>query len=443
MFDEGKSRISAQDRKSRRWRLPRILQDRSPLPSGATMSPTSQKSKRALDWLNFFLAGALTGFGPFVALYLTSQDWTQVEIGSVLTIGGLTGLLVQVPGGELLDVIRSKRLLVGLGVGVIACAALSVALRPSFTPVLVAEVLLGVAGGFIGPAIAAISLGLVGNDELPDRLGRNQRFAASGGLATAGLMGLLGYMLPLQSIFFASAALAVPTLMALRAIHAEDIHFARACGAPPGDNYSAQPSRVARTAVGTNHRLLIFAGCIALFQLANASILPLVSEELGRGRGSSLVISALIFLPQIVVAALAPWVGRGAATWGRRPLLLIGVGALPIRAVCFALIENPFLLLAVQVLDGISGAAIDVLTPLIIADVTKGTGRFNLAQGIVGTFSGIGAAFSTTASGYIAQTLGGAAGFYFVVSVALTAVAVCWVFMPETKDVHARLRPLQ
>jgi MFS family permease len=303
-----------------------------PLPFDVTGNSTSQKSLRGLDWLNFFLAGILTGFGPFVALYLASRDWTQVKIGSVLTIGGLAGLLVQVPGGELLDVVRYKRLLVALGVGVIASAALILALRPSFTPVLLAEVLVGMTGGFVGSAVAAISLGLVGSDGLPDRLGRNQRFAATGGLATAGLMGLLGYLLSIQTIFFASAALAVPTLIALRAIGADDIHFARACGAPPGDYHSAQPPRIARTAVGTNHRLFIFAGCIALFELANASALPLVSEELGRDRGSSLVISALIIVPQIVVAALAPWVGHGAGIWGRRPLLLIGLGALPIRA---------------------------------------------------------------------------------------------------------------
>ena len=187
----------------------------------------------------------------------------------------------------------------------------------------------------------------------------------------------------------------------------------------------------------SNYRLLIFASCIVLFQLANASLLPLVSEELARDHGSSLVISALIFVPQIMVAILAPWVGRGAGRWGRRPLLLIGLGALPIRAACLALVDDPVLLVAVQMLDGISGAVIGVLTPLVIADITKGTGRFNLGQGIVGTFSGIGAALSTTVSGYVAQSFGGAAGFYAMMGVALAAVAVCWAFMPETRGARS------
>jgi MFS family permease len=400
---------------------------------GSAKDYASQQSSRGLDWLNFFLAGVLTGFGPFVALYLRGLDWTQVEIGSVLTISGLAGLLIQIPAGELLDMVQSKRPLVALGVTTIACAALTLALWPSFTPVLVAEVLLGMTGAFLGPAVAAISLGLVGNNALPERLGRNQRFAAIGGFGTAGLMGLLGYVFSNQAIFFASAMLAFPTLVALGRIRADDIHFARACGAPAGDYHPARPPRSARALVGANYRLLIFALCIVLFQLANASALPLVSEELGRERGSSLVLSALIFVPQIVVAVLAPRIGRGAKSWGRRPLLLIGLGALPIRAACFALIDDPVLLVAVQLLDGISGAVIGVLTPLVIADITKGSGRFNLGQGILGTFSGIGAALSTTLTGYAAESFGGAAGFYAIMGVALAALAVCWGFMPETK----------
>ena len=144
--------------------------------------------------------------------------------------------------------------------------------------------------------------------------------------------------------------------------------------------------------------------CLFLFQLANASVLPLAGEALihESQTGSSLIISALIIVPQILVALMAPWAGRRAQSWGRRPLLLIGFAALPIRALCFALISDPLLLVGVQVLDGISATVLGVLTALIIADITSGTGRFNLAQGIVGTASGIGASLSTTLSGLVA-----------------------------------------
>lgn len=405
---------------------------------GSVESRVSEHSLRGLDWFNFFLAGVLTGFGPFVALYLTGRGWNQAEIGFILTASGLVGLLVQVPGGVLLDSVRSKRSVVAIGIVLVAWAAVMLGLWPRFTPALIAEMLLGITGGLIGPAIAAISLGLVGNEGLPERLGRNQRFAAIGGFVAAGVMGFLGYALANRVIFFASAVLAIPTLAALAGIRGDDVHFARACGAPRGDYHPSRTPRVSRTFVLKNYRLLIFAACIVLFQLANASALPLVSEELGRAPGSSLVISALIFVPQIVVAALAPWVGRAVRSWGRRPLLMIGLGALPIRAALFALIHNTSLLIAAQLLDGVSAAAIGVLTPVIIADVTKGSGRFNLAQGVVGTFSGIGAALSTTLSGYVAQSFGDRAGFYAITGVAVAGLAVCWAFMPETKETQIK-----
>jgi MFS family permease len=144
--------------------------------------PPSRSSLLGLDAVNLFLAGALSGFGPYVALFLAEQKWTQQNIGFVLTAGGLAGLLSQLPGGELLDAIRSKRLVVALGAMMVAASAFIIALRPSFPLVLAALVLQAITGGFLGLAVAAISLGLVGHAALGKRLGRNQRFAWTGGV---------------------------------------------------------------------------------------------------------------------------------------------------------------------------------------------------------------------------------------------------------------------
>jgi MFS family permease len=393
----------------------------------------SQQSLRGLDWLNFLLAGALAGLGPFVVVYLASRHWRPAEIGLVLTAGGVAGLLSQVPGGELLDAVRSKRCLVALGVAMIGLSAGILALRPSFPLVLAAQVVQGTTGGFLGSAVSAISLGLVGHAALAERLGRNQRYAAIGAFTTSWLMGVLAYSFSYQIIFIATVVLAIATLVALSQIRAADIHFARACGGASGNDKIERPTRIARRTICASYPLLVFTACIALFQFANASVLPLLGETLEQGRRSSLVISALIVVPQMVVAALAPWIAQRADAWGRRPLLLIGFGALPVRAVCFGLVSDPAVLVAVQLLDGITGAALGVLTPLIIADITKGTGRFNLAQGFVGTFAGIGAALSTTASGLVAENFGNAAGFAAVAGVALIALLIVWTFMPETK----------
>ena len=284
-------------------------------------------------------------------------------------------------------------------------------------------------------ATAAISLGLVGYAALAERLGRNQRFASTGALVGAGLMGLVGYLLSYQAIFVIAAALGLPLLAALSWIRAADIHFGQSCGAP-GHHGPEQPPRIRRLALWQDPRLLVFSVCLFLFQLANASVLPLAGEALVRGseRSSSLIISALIIVPQILVALMAPWVGRRAQSWGRRPLLLIGFAALPIRALGFALVSDPLLLIGVQMLDGISATVLGVLTALVIADITTGTGRFNLAQGVVGTASGIGASISTTLSGLVAERFGSGAGFSSVAATALVATVVRSVCLCQRQD---------
>jgi MFS family permease len=330
--------------------------------------------------------------------------------------------------------VKSKRALIGTAVAAITLGILLLGLRPNFSSVFAAAVMQGMAGSVIGPGIAAISLGLVGHDALADRLGRNQQFASIGGLAAAGMMGVVGYFLTTRDIFLGIAALALPVLLVLGRIRKADIHFARSCSA--ADLHPTRPQRAGRAALLRNHRLLIFAACLFLFQLANASILPLAGQTAARTEGhwSSLVLSALVVVPQIVVAFLAPWVGQKAETWGRRPLLLIGLAALPIRSAFFALSADPAPLIVVQALDGLTGATLGVLTALVIADVTRGTGRFNLAQGLVGTVSGIGAALSTSVSGVVVASYGPMAGFLSVTGVGLLAVAILWMFMPETKS---------
>ncbi|MGA2127392.1 MAG: MFS transporter [Xanthobacteraceae bacterium] len=388
---------------------------------------------RGLDAVNLFLAGALSGFGPYVAVFLADQGWLQQDIGFVLTAAGFAGLLSQLPGGELLDVIRSKRLAVALGAAMVAAGALIIALWPSFPLVLAALVLQGITGGFMGLAIAAISLGLVGHAALGERLGRNQRFASIGGVVAAGLMGVIGYVLSYRAIFLVAAALVLPLLAALTRIRPADIHFGRA-SCVPDHHGPTPPPRILRRSLWKNRGLLVFTGGVFLFQLANASMLPLAGEALAYGKGAhaSLVVSALIMVPQVIVAVMAPWAGRRARTWGRRPLLLVGFAALPIRALVFAWTTDPAILIAAQVLDGVSGTMLGVLTALIVADLTSGTGRFNLAQGFVGTLSGVGAALSTTVSSLVAASLGSAAGFLGIAVVALAAVLLLWLLMPET-----------
>jgi MFS family permease len=391
------------------------------------------ESLKALDWLNFFLAALLTGFGPFVTVHLAENGWAPASIGAILTISGLAGLATQVPAGELIDVIRSKRALVGAAAAAVALALTIFGLRSDFPSVAGVAIIEGCVGSVLGPSVAAISLGLVGHDALAERLGRNQRFASIGGLSAAAIMGAIGYLLSTQDIFLVAAALAIPLLWALLRIRGADIHFGKSCGAPDCD--ATKPDRVSRRTLFKDVRLLAFVTCLFLFQFANAAILPQVSQSLAHSEGhlSSLAVSALVVFPQFVVALLSPWVGRSAATWGRRPLLLLGLAVVPIRSGLFALTADPTLLVIIQLLDGFTGATMGVLTTLIIADLTNGTGRFNLAQGIAGTFSGVGASLSTSTTGIVTQRFGYTAGLLSVTGVGLMAVAIALVFMRETK----------
>ena len=407
------------------------------------LSPSSP-SLNGLDGINFFLAGMLAGFGPFVAVLLADEKWTQQNIGYVLSVSGIAGLLSQLPGGELLDSSRSKRFLLALGAVVAAVSALVMALWPILPVVFAALVLQGLTGGVLGPAVAAISLGLVGHAALAERLGRNQRFASTGALIATGLMGAISYFLSYRAIFFVSAALVLPLLLAIARVRPADIHFGRSCG-QPDHHTSAPPPRAERLSLSKNFNLLIFAGCLFLFQFANASMLPLVGERLAyrNGTGASFVISALIILPQIVVAISAPSMGQLAQSWGRRPLLLIGFGALAVRALLFAVTVDPPLLICIQLLDGVSGSVLGVLTALIIADLTNGTGRFNLAQGFVGMLAGVGAVLSTTFFGLIVGNFGSAIGFLSIAAAALATVFLAWLLMPETKPSSEKSEPLR
>jgi MFS family permease len=396
---------------------------------------------KALDWLNFFLAALLVGFGPFVAVHLAESGWAPASIGAILTISGLVGLTTQVPAGELIDVIGSKRALFGAAAAAAALALMIFGLRSDFPSISGAAIIQGAVGSVLGPSIAAISLGLVGHDALAERLGRNQRFASVGALSGAALMGAIGYLLSTRYIFLVASALAVPLLLALLRIRGADIHFGRSCGAP--DQHATKPNRASRRTLFKDVRFLAFVACLFLFQLANASILPQVSEALAHSEGhsSSLAVSALIVFPQIVVALLSPWVGRTTTTWGRRPLLLLGLAVVPIRSGLSALTTAPILLVIFQLMDGFTGATLGVLTTLIIADVTNGTGRFNLAQGLAGTFSGVGASLSTSITGIVTQRFGYTPGLLGVTGVGLMAVAIVLVFMPETKP-QVPSRPL-
>jgi predicted MFS family arabinose efflux permease len=414
---------------------PAPLTPEQPTPDGP--HEPSRESQRGLDWFIFFLADVQTGFGPFVAVYLTTQKWTQVEIGFVLSIGGIIGLMGQMPGGAIVDAARSERIVAGLAVATIGTSALAYALWPIFPVVTLAATMHALASCVLGPAIAAISLGLVGPLAIGERLGRNARFASLGNGSAAALMGACGYLLSSRSVFLVTFLLAIPTLLSLWRIREREIDIAQAHGEVKRETPDKRATSI--WTLVKQRPLLIFAGSVMLFQLANAAMLPLMAGVVTTrsSQWAPVLIAACIIVPQAIVALFSPSVGRKAQEIGRRPLLLLAFGALVVRGVLFATVRDPYLLVVVQVFDGITAAVFSVMVPLIVADVAFGSGHFNLAQGIVGTATGIGASLSTVLAGYVSDKLGSGTAFMGLAGVAALGLLMIFFVMPETRKTTA------
>jgi MFS family permease len=396
------------------------------------VATVSRISQRGLDWFTFFVAAIQTGFGPYLAVYLTTQKWNQADIGLLLAFGSIVGLMSQPPGGWLVDRAASKRRAAALSVIGVGVSALLIAVHPSFLGMLVAALLQVASSAVLGPAIAAISLGLVGHAAIGPRLGRNTRFAAIGNGLAAAAMGAVGYLISPQAVFFATAALAIPTVLALTAIRDDEIDPVRADGGLDLAKSDGAASSV--LALFRKRGLAVFALCIFLFQAANAAMLPLVGSEmtLRSTQWASVLIAACIVVPQLVAATIAPSVGRLAAVIGRRPILLAGFAVLALRTVLLAIYRDPASIIVVQALDGICGAVLGVLVPLVLADISRGTGRFNLAQGMLACATGLGAAASTAVAGYLASRFGTGVACMGLAAAALCAFLTVLIAMEET-----------
>jgi len=387
------------------------------------------RSARGLDALNALVASSQTGFGAFIAVYLTAQAWTQADIGQALSLGTVVAMLSQLPAGALVDAMRSKRFAVALGGIAVALSALLFALSPAWLSVMGAEILHGFASCIIGPAIAAVSLELVGRARLGVRLGQNARYSSIGSAVAAVVLGAIGTYVSGAGVFWATAVLMALGLLTLRSLPPP--------AAEPGTARIGLQTRGLPGAVWAllDRRLLVFAACVGLFHLSNAAMLPLVANEVTRstGAGANLVIAACVVVPQAIVAGLSPVVGRTADSWGRRPLLLLGFAALPIRGVLLALDAHPGYVILVQALDGISAAVFGVLLPLVAADLTRGTRRFNLCMGLLGLAVGAGATLGTAVSGVIADHFGNGPALLFLAAAGFAGV-LALLGLQETRE---------
>ena len=395
----------------------------------------------SLDALNFFLADVRQGLGPYLAVYLlTERHWAEDRIGLVMSIAAISTLAVQTPAGAFIDVSRAKRAIIAGAALVVTGASLLLPFMPSFILVAGSQAAAGAADAFFGPAIAAITLGLTGPQAFTPRIGRNESFNHAGNAIAAGLAGVSAWQLGPIVIFYLIAAMALFSIVSVLTIKPEAIDHDRARGLHDGPSTSAErPSTLSMLV--NNRSLLIFCfGCVA-FHFANAAMLPLVGQKLAlqdKNHGTALM-SGCIVAAQVVMVPMAALVGRKADLWGRKPLFLAGFAILALRGFLYPISDDPVWLFSVQSLDGIGAGLYGALFPLIIADLTRGTGHFNLAQGAVITAQGIGAALSTSLAGLLVVHAGFSAAFLVLASIAASGFLLYLLGMPETRDSGAPL----
>ncbi|MCW2284505.1 MFS family permease [Rhodoblastus acidophilus] len=392
-----------------------------------------RSAERGLDWLIFFVADIQTGFGPFVAVFLTSQKWTQVDIGLLLSMGTLVGLFGQIPAGVLVDSVRSTRLVAGVCLVTIGASALVFAAFPIFGVALAARFAHGAASCVLSLALISLALGLDGADRADARLARNAAFASAGSGVTAALMGFVGYQASSRAVFFVAAALVLPALIALWRIRPGEL--GPASDAARGAPIDSRAFLRALRDLAQKRDLVALCLCLVLFHLANASMLPLAASLVTQrsSQEATLMVAAALLAPQFLAAALAPFVGRGARIWGRRRLLLLGFAALAARGLLFSSITDPVALAAIQALDGISAAVLGVIVPLIIVDLTRDSGHFNLAQALAGSAAGIGGALSTIMAGWLSDHFSAHAAFSTLTVIAILGLAAVALALRETE----------
>jgi MFS family permease len=396
-----------------------------------TSQQDKHRSLRFLEWLNFFLADVQTGLGPFVAAYLASCGWNPGSVGYLLTFGGLVTVAMQTPAGAIVDAARRKRLLVVASLGVLVCGAFLLMAHPTLLSVYAAQFLIGGAAPFMLPTVAAITLGIVGAKAFDKQFGKNQAFNSAGNVFTALLIAYVSYKFGYRSIFVIAALLAIPAVVSVLGIDNKQIDYARARGATEGDKTL---NAEGLSALLKDRVLLAFLAAAFLFHLANAAMLPQLGEMLSKGnpKAAAPFMSACIIVTQLVIAISAAWIGTRAGTKGRKPLLLLGFGVLPLRGVLYTLTHATGALIAIQTLDGLANAIFGIVSILVIKDLTEGTGRFNLAAGALATMVGIGAAFSNAIGALLIQHVNYRASFLGLAAIASAAFGLLWFAVPET-----------
>jgi MFS family permease len=392
-------------------------------------------NRSALDWINFLVADVKDGLGPFLAIYLmSSQHWDSTHIGAIMMIGGIATVAARAPAGALVDWTTRKREVIVCAAGIVAAGAIVLTAFPQFWSAAAAQTLIGASDAVFPTAIAAISLGIVGRRAFARRVGRNEAFNHAGNAFTAIVAGVAGYLIAPAAVLWLVAVLAAASACAALAIDGSEIDHTMARGLDKEDKGTSKPSGL--NVIFECKPLLLFTAAITLFHFANAAMLPLIGERLSQGQkgAETLFMAACIITAQVAMVPMAMLVGAKADAWGRKPLFLVGFAVLPIRGVLYTLWGDPYYLVSIQLLDGIGAGIFGALFFIVIADLTRGTGHYNLALGAASAAWGLGAALSNLVAGFIVDQVSFNGAFLFLAAMASLALLLFWLAVPETGE---------
>jgi MFS family permease len=407
-------------------------------PSNELAPGSTPAGIRPLLLLNFFMADMQAGIGPFLGVFLLAHGWESGLIGTVMTLGGVAGMLMTTPAGALIDATRHKKFYVILpGICTVAASGI-VLLSQSFWLVTLSQIATAVAGAAIGPAVTGITLGIVRQAGFNRQNGRNQAFNHAGNMVGAGLSGLLGWQFGFTAVLSLAAAFGVLSIISVLMIPSSAIDDDEARGLNRKEDDDGQVGGLG--VLLETRSLLILAAALACFHLGNGAMLPLYGLAVVSAKQADPAgfVAITIVVAQGVMILASVVAMRFAEKNGYWLVLLISFMALPIRGVIAALVMTKWGVYPVQILDGIGAGLQSVAVPGLVARILYGTGRVNVGQGAVMTVQGLGASLSPAIGGWIAQEIGYSAMFLILGSFALASIALWLGFAAVLKPACTR-----
>ena len=383
----------------------------------------ASKAVRPLLALNFFMADMQAGIGPFLGVFLLAHGWQSGLIGTVMTVGGVAGMVMTTPAGALVDATRRKKLYVIIpGICTVIASGI-VLLSQSFWLVTLSQVATAIAGAAIGPAVSGMTLGIVRQAGFNRQNGNNQAFNHAGNMVGAGLSGLLGWKFGFTAVLLLAALFGILSIIAVLMIPSAAIDDDEARGLKHDDDGGKVGGF---TVLLESKPLLILAAALACFHLGNGAMLPLYGLAVVAAKQADPAgfVAITIVVAQGVMILVSLFAMRFAEKEGYWLVLLVSFVALPIRGVIAAYVMNKWGVYPVQILDGIGAGLQSVAVPGLVARILDGTGRVNVGQGAVMTVQGLGASLSPAIGGWIAQEIGYSAMFLILGSFALGSVAL-------------------